>query len=687
MAYKRIGTFVLIAIAICSSAFGAFCQQNPLEQVGSWSHITGFAINDDENYMVVSSLVENNEKLFESYLIEGQWSELKPIVAINTYLAGTPSNISKPFLSYDGKKLFFQASFADSKGGYDIYYSKRKNNGWGEPVNIGEPINSEADECSPSITPGEESLFFSIVHPENPLKKPKGSHDCEIIFHSTRSKDGKWTSPLPVHDAINRGCECTPTIGPDGKTLYFSSIDPLDYRNGFNVYNAQMLFADFWRLPIPFAETQTKISYVNPRYAGGNLYVLAQAEEKKKLTGRIYKLHMDTDLAPLQTIESTGKILTLNQHEPVEATLMVFDPITLKVLGTFYSDKQDGEYKLQLLDNLHYLVEVRKLGYSFASFNIDYRGTNKRTNPPLIELFDAIELNLSVYDQENLKPLEAQVTATRVDNHKQQITAQMVQPGLYRLVLPLGSNYTISANAQWFTDNQFLFKLEEDIIFSSFFRNLPLTPNKKLVTISIFDSENHSDLSGNVLITNLNRDETIHFAAGDVKDGKVSVLLREGDSYEFVVQGVQGYSFSSQVINLAHGGTEQVAMELVSLTKETSIRLNNINFGFNSADLTADSFAELDRVVTLIMDNPTIKIEIAAHTDNIGNADYNLKLSEKRAKTVVDYLFDNDVPTERIVAKGYGLKKPMVPNDTEENRALNRRVEFSIIEVMDLDEM
>ncbi len=173
------------------------------------------------------------------------------------------------------------------------------------------------------------------------------------------------------------------------------------------------------------------------------------------------------------------------------------------------------------------------------------------------------------------------------------------------------------------------------------------------------------------------------FSAKDIKDGKVAAMLREGDQYEFTVRGAQGYSFFNQVVDLQKEEKAELKAELVSLKAETSIRLNNINFNTNSAELSSESFPELNRVVQLITDNPTIVIEIAAHTDNVGSAGLNKLLSERRAQSVVNYLLDNGVNQDRLVAKGYGLTNPMVPNTSEENRALNRRVEFKIINIMD----
>jgi outer membrane protein OmpA-like peptidoglycan-associated protein len=109
------------------------------------------------------------------------------------------------------------------------------------------------------------------------------------------------------------------------------------------------------------------------------------------------------------------------------------------------------------------------------------------------------------------------------------------------------------------------------------------------------------------------------------------------------------------------------------------IRLNNVFFDFDKYDLRPESFVELDRVVNLLRENPAIEIEMSAHTDSRGTDDYNFVLSDNRARSVMNYLVEKGISQSRIVSKGYGETKPVVPNDTDENRQLNRRVEFTIL--------
>ena len=92
-----------------------------------------------------------------------------------------------------------------------------------------------------------------------------------------------------------------------------------------------------------------------------------------------------------------------------------------------------------------------------------------------------------------------------------------------------------------------------------------------------------------------------------------------------------------------------------------------------------ESFIELDKLVELLQKNPTIKIEIAGHTDNKGDKKYNQTLSQKRAETVVNYIVKKGIAITRLTAKGYGDTTPIAPNDTEENKAKNRRTEFKVL--------
>jgi OmpA-OmpF porin, OOP family len=114
--------------------------------------------------------------------------------------------------------------------------------------------------------------------------------------------------------------------------------------------------------------------------------------------------------------------------------------------------------------------------------------------------------------------------------------------------------------------------------------------------------------------------------------------------------------------------------------EQGSIIFRNINFDFDKSNIKPESYPVLDEVTEYLKANPNVKMEVQGHTDSKGTAAYNLKLSDRRAAAVKTYLVGKGIAADRLETKGYGLSKPIAPNDTEENRARNRRVEFKPIQ-------
>ena len=119
--------------------------------------------------------------------------------------------------------------------------------------------------------------------------------------------------------------------------------------------------------------------------------------------------------------------------------------------------------------------------------------------------------------------------------------------------------------------------------------------------------------------------------------------------------------------------------EDVLLKKGEIIQLENIYFDIDRADFLPRSFPELEKLIDLLKSKPTMVIEIHGHTDNIGDAEYNAKLSLSRAQAVADYLSTHQISYTRTSYKGFGSTKPIASNETAEGRRANRRVEFLII--------
>ena len=162
--------------------------------------------------------------------------------------------------------------------------------------------------------------------------------------------------------------------------------------------------------------------------------------------------------------------------------------------------------------------------------------------------------------------------------------------------------------------------------------------------------------------------------------GKFLITLPSGKDYAITVKK-QDYLFHSENFNIPATSTYQevnLDIKLMKIQKEAKIVLRNVFFEFGKSSLKPESYAELDELVEIMKANPKLKIEIGGHTDNKSSRAFNLSLSEKRAKSVVDYL-SKSIAVSRMTYKGYAFDVPVAPNTTEEGRAQNRRVEFKII--------
>ena len=211
------------------------------------------------------------------------------------------------------------------------------------------------------------------------------------------------------------------------------------------------------------------------------------------------------------------------------------------------------------------------------------------------------------------------------------------------------------------------------ILYGEFEKFIELVPEKKEVMINVADFANNSKVRAKVILRNKDRDEIIEVS------GNQMVSLRAGDRYEIEVSSDQGYAFDSRTLDMNAPEQKALDFKLQKLELGTKLTLRDINFESNSAKLSDVSFTELERVVKLLVENPTLQVEISAHTDDVGSDTYNLILSQKRAQSVVDFLTSNQVVPDRFQAKGYGEKMAKLPNTSEENRFVNRRVELKII--------
>lgn len=197
----------------------------------------------------------------------------------------------------------------------------------------------------------------------------------------------------------------------------------------------------------------------------------------------------------------------------------------------------------------------------------------------------------------------------------------------------------------------------------------------------VFDINSKKTLIARFELIDLERNENVFCAFSDYK-GKFLVTLPTNKNYALNVSRA-GYLFYSANFSLKGiASLEEPYHLIVPLspikTGERAV-LRNIFFNFNSYELLPESIVELGKLLELLQENPEVKIRIEGHTDSEGDIDYNLNLSEKRAKTVMDYLLWKSISSNRLSYKGYGESQPVSDNSSAKGRAQNRRIEIVIV--------
>lgn len=206
-------------------------------------------------------------------------------------------------------------------------------------------------------------------------------------------------------------------------------------------------------------------------------------------------------------------------------------------------------------------------------------------------------------------------------------------------------------------------------------------PKDAPVDVTVSDFKNN--LKANEIIVFRSKASDKEYQGLTDDNGKFSLRLPAGDQYEIFILGFKD-SASYNVLDIP--ATKGAAyyknpfkVDIQFLPAKTFV-LDDCNFDFGKATLQPTSFAVLDELVTYLNRKDDEKIEIGGHTDNVGSAASNLKLSQDRANTVRAYLLTKGLDPARVTAKGYGMSEPVEDNKTEEGRAKNRRTEVKMLE-------
>ncbi len=175
--------------------------------------------------------------------------------------------------------------------------------------------------------------------------------------------------------------------------------------------------------------------------------------------------------------------------------------------------------------------------------------------------------------------------------------------------------------------------------------------------------------------------DSININSDITKKGIYKTSIAAGKDYVLTVNA-KNYIFHYERFDILVSDTAKEIVRIIKLKKANegaNVVLNDVEFNYASSNLKKSSYKHLDQIALYLISNPNIKFEISGHTDNTGNYSNNKKLSEQRAKSVVDYLISKKVPANQLSYIGHSSDKPIDSNKTPEGRKRNRRVEFKII--------
>ncbi len=197
---------------------------------------------------------------------------------------------------------------------------------------------------------------------------------------------------------------------------------------------------------------------------------------------------------------------------------------------------------------------------------------------------------------------------------------------------------------------------------------------------NVYDALTKKPLQARVALYDLQSEAIQSAVSSDAEDGSYLIVLNKGTEYALHVERAK-YLFKSVSFDYTDGRDEDVTLNIylepVKVGSKTVLK--NIFFETGRWELVEKSKTELRLLIEFLKRNPTLKVEIGGHTDQVGSTKDNQILSEKRANSVKEFLALNGILPNRLSAKGYGESEPIAPNDTEGGRAQNRRIEFKVV--------
>ena len=598
------------------------------------------------NYYVENKLKDvydpqNKLGIFSAEFNEGKWINMKP------FKYNDPNySFLTPVLSLDESRLYFASDKPGGSGGADLYYCNRNKNDWEEPVNLGPAVNTSGNESFPFISDGGDLIFAS-----------DGFHGLggKDIYY-TREINGRWITPIPLEPPINSAKDDFGLIATGNmEEGYFSSNrDESD-----DIYYFKTEFPQFFT-----CDSLQDNHYCFLFYDEGNL---------------------DLDTLPLRYewdfgdgVKEIGLEVEHCYSGPGEYTVQL-SIIDNNTGNTFFTQ---SSYVYELKDVIQPFINSPDV--SIIDTKIKFDGL--RTNLPD---FNIAEYIWDFGDGYKQKGPEAEHSYNNTGEYIVQLGLVSDKDSLgissrscvYKKIVILEdyqamAMYTAKAKGELTalpeieesdqSEVNNLYSYGDALRQNAAFRVEILTTDTQLsIDTSLFDP-----LRGEY----------------DIRE----VYLKGENLYSYTVGEDKGvletYSIYNEIIALGYNNArvrsyiiaDMAEDELIELTKAFG-EFADALFEFDKDRITTASYPILDRLVEIMNKYPFIKLEIAAHTDNMGSFEYNMNLSQRRVQSIVDYLIGKGISEHSIIGKGYGESRPIATNNTEKGRAMNRRVEFIVI--------
>lgn len=504
------------------------------------------------------------------------------------------------------------------------------------------------------------------------------------LFISHLKDNGHYSKPRKLRHLNTSSVEEAPFLSADGSILYFTS----NLTENYQIYQTERRDESglVWSMPRPLNDsinTAAWESYFRTNRQGSYGYF---ASNRNKSGADLYAIKL-VEERPFILVK--GRVLTPLTNEPLDSATQLSFYANGEPIDSVNYQPGEGYYEAYLPLGETYELKAQAYSHREQTAIIDGRGLIDYTEmeqdlylePILLARIDG---NLLIRSSNTAIPSNANARIL-IDGKTPDSLRLDPLSNRYQLWLPYGKDYQVQVLAKGFVSEKETLKLSHIRGYEELSKNL-FVDTKKTAAISgtIYDKKSGKPFAGNIPV------EVI------LNDSIRAAIQLEGESSRFTLQLPLGASYT---INAKAEGYYPM-VETVDLSKEEqnvkvikdlylapievgqSIRLNNIFFETGKANLKTESYPELDRVVTFLQENPKMKIEIAGHTDNVGNTASNKKLSAERAKSVEAYMVRKGIADDRISNKGYGSSRPEADNETELGRSLNRRVEFTILEIL-----